>query len=295
MTAPRSSGTTVTVTQADVEQEIARLFGKPSQAGLVIRVHGDDDTGAGRGEAFRELLDSLSMYEFHGDQKEIEVEPPSFEVIATALAVLGESRLKRRVFERILLTFGKHIVDPLGRILDTTPGGMLLANMSAIRDNLMAWIARIKLTKETQDKLTSDLRAVLSDAYLAELAEHEEKVQRPRVAELAKEVLHLIGATFERAFRNWPAHAKTIADSVSRRMASNMTLRESPLVIRERIIEGLEEYLWIETSVELSGAVQQLFQQPRYSGLLDSGPPALKRSSYRQFAEACWDIISENC
>jgi hypothetical protein len=292
MTAPQTGRRQVSVTEADVELEIVRLFGDPNETGLVIRVHGDDNTRTGRIEAFRELLGSLSLYDYRSQE---EVKPPDVESLTGALAVLGEARLKRRVFERILLTFGKHIVDPLGKILDTTPDGILLANMTTIRDNLMAWIARLRLTQETQDKLMTDLLGVLSDEYLAELADHEEKVQRPRVAELAKEVLHLIGEVFDRAFRNWSMHARTIADSVVRRMASSMTLKESPMVIRDRIIEALEEYLWIETSTELTGAVHQLFQQARYRGLLSGGLPDVKRASYRQFAESCWDIISENC
>jgi hypothetical protein len=292
MTVAQTRRRPLTVTEADVEQEIVRLFGTPAETGLVIRVHGEDVTRSGRIEAFRELLGSLTIYDFSSEKQ---VEPPDVEALTAALTVIGEPRLKRRVFERILLTFGRHLVEPLGKIVDTTPEGLLLVNMTQIRDNLMAWIARLRLTQETQDKLTTDLRAVLSDEYLAELAEHEEKVQRPRVTELAKDILRLIGGVFERAFRNWPQHARTIADSVVRRMSSSMTLRESPVVIRDRIIEALEEYLWIETSTELSGAVHQLFQQPRYHGLLAGGPPDLKRSSYRQFAEACWNLISENC
>ncbi|GAB4534866.1 MAG: hypothetical protein Tsb0020_50320 [Haliangiales bacterium] len=294
MREPQSDEIAVAITRADVEQEIARLFGDRSQTGLVIRVHGEDGTDATRSEAFQELLDSLSMYDFHEGSEEIRVLSPDVETIASALAVLGLPRLKPQVFERILLTFGKHIVDPLGRILDTTPGGQLLANIASIRDNLLAWIGRLKLTHETQDKLTRDVRALFNDDYMAELAENEEKVQRPRVAEMAKEVLHLIGTTFDQAFRNWPSHAETIADSVARRMGNNMTLRESPVVIRERIIEALEEYLWIETSMELSGAVQQLFQQQSYRGLTADGPPDLQRSVYRKFAESCWEIIAEH-
>lgn len=293
MSAPPPSKPTLTVARADVEREIMRLFGEPG-AGLVIRVHGEDSTVSGRSEAFRDLLDSLSLYEFRGTAEEIRVEPPDFKAISTALAVLGAPRVKRRLFERILLTFGKRIVEPLGQILDTTPGGLLFSHMANLRSNLLAWIAQLKLTHETQQILTEDLRKQLSDDYLAMLAEHEEKVQRPRVTELAQHVLQLIGTTFERAFRHWPKHAQTIAASVSRRMGTQMTLRESPLVIRGRIVEGIEEFLWIETSTELTGAVQQLCQQTRYQGIIE-GPPAIERATYRQFAEACWDIISENC
>lgn len=294
MSSSRRPAPTLTISQADVEQEISRLFGEHGHAGLVIRVQGEDSTVSGRSEAFRELLDSLAIYDFRGHTEEIRVKPPDVKAITMALSVLGTARVKRRLFERILLTFGKRIVEPLGQILDTTPGGLLLGRMSGLRNNLLAWIAQLKLTHETQQILTGDLRKLLSDDYLTMLAEHEEQVQRPRVAELAQQLLHLIGTNFERAFRHWPSHARIIADSVSRRMGVHMTLRESPLVIRERIVEGIEEFLWIETSTELTGALQQLFQQPRYQGLTE-GPPAIERTTYRQFAEACWDIISENC
>lgn len=304
MPAPPPKG--LTVTPDDVEKEIARLFGDPNETGMVIRVHGGESSMSVRNQAFRELLDSLTMYEFHTpsgaagaalareDSKEIVVKPPDLGDLVKALTVLGEPRLKRRVFERILFTFGKHLVEPLGKILDTTPGGMLLSNMTAVRDNLMSWISRLQLTQETQDKLMGDVSGLLTDRYLSELAGHEEKVQRPRVAELAKQILRVIGSSFERAFRHWSGHARTIADSVVRRMSSNMVLRESPVVIRDRIIEALEEYLWIETSTEVTASVQQLFRQPHFHGLVAS-PPVLKRSSYRLFAEDCWDIISENC
>lgn len=295
MSAQRPSAPAVTVSLADVEREIASLFGEAGHAGLVIRVHGEDSTTSGRSEAFRELLDSLAMYDFRGNsEEEIRVKPPDRKAITAALSVLGAPQAKRRLFERILLTFGKRIVEPLGHILDTTPGGLLLARMANLRNNLLAWIAQLKLTHETQQMLTGDLRRLLSDEYLTMLAEHEEQVQRPRVAELAQHILHLIGTTFERAFRHWPDHARLIGDSVSRRMGMQMTLRESPLVIRERIVEGIEEFLWIETSTELTGAIQQLFQQPRYQGLTEK-PPAIERVTYGQFAQACWDIISEHC
>lgn len=285
----------VTISREDVEQEILRLFGDPSETGLVIRVHGEDANQTGRTQAFRVLLDSLAIYDFHGRTEEIAVKPPDMEAMTRALAVLGAPHLKRRLFEHILLTFGKRIVEPLGQILDTTPGGALLARMSSLREVVLGWIGDLKLTQETQQILTGDLRALLTDDYLAMLAEHEEQVQRPRVTVMAQEILHLIGSTFERAFRHWGTHARSIAESVSRRMGAKMTLRESPMVIRERIIEGIEEFLWIETSTELTGAIRQLFLQPQYRGLTAQGPPEIERRTYRKFAEACWDIVSENC
>lgn len=290
-----SKSQSITVSEADVENEITRLFGNHDQAGLVIRVQGGDGSAAGRSAAFSELLDSLQLYDFHKNRKEIRVAPPDKETIASALAVLANSGLKRRLFERILLTFGKRIVDPMGQILDTTPGGALLERIASIRNNLLDSIRELRLTYETQAILLGDLEKLLSDEYMDMLAEHEENVQRPRVTQLAQDILHLIGTTFERAFRQWPHHAETIATSISRRMGSSITLRESPLVIRERIIEGLHEFLWIETSTELSGAIGQLFGQAQRHGIIGDEMPTLERDTYRQFAEACWEIIAENC
>ena len=295
MASSGSKSQPITVSEADVENEIARLFGGRDQAGLVIRVQGGDGSAAGRSAAFRDLLASLKLYDFHKKREEIRVAPPDKETIASALAVLANPGLKRRLFERILLTFGKHIVDPLGQILDTTPGGALLERMALIRDHLLDGIRKLKLTYETQEILVDDLQKLLSDEYLTMLAEHEENVQRPRVTQLAQQILHLIGTTFERAFRQWPHHADTIASSISRRMGSSLTLRESPVVIRERIVEGIHEFLWIETSTELSGAIGQLFGQARSQGIIGEQEPSLERDTYRQFAEACWEIISENC
>ena len=281
------------LTPADVEREIVRLFGDPTQSPLVIRVQ--DADSAGRVEAFRELLDSLRMYGFQPTSTEILVRAPDAETIARALGVLSLPRLKRELFARILTTIGKHIVDPLAQILETTPGGALHQRMLVLRENLMGWVREIKLTGETQRMLTGDLGRLLSDDYLAMLAEHEVKVQRPRVAQLAHDILRLIATIFDGAFRRWPEHARTIAALISRRMDARLTLRQSPMVIREHVIDGIQEFLWIETGTEIAGAAQQLFLQPKYHGLSDSGPPAIERETYRDFAEACWDIVSSNC
>ena len=289
-----SSNDPITVSPEDVEKEIIRLFGDPNETGLVITVHGGEDSADSRYEAFRELLHSLAIYDFQSQANTVSVRPPDLGTMTKALAILGQPYLKRRLFERILLTFGKRIVEPLGRILDTTPEGLLLERMAVLRDTMLNWIADLELTHETQQMLTDDLRALLSDEYLGMLAEHEEKVQRPRVTELAQEVLHIIGSTFERAFRLWPKHARSIAESVSRRMGTHLTLSESPMVIRERIVEGIQEYLWIETGTELQAVLIQVFSQQQFTGLTKDGTPEIDKESYRSFAEACWDIIAEN-
>ncbi len=127
------------------------------------------------------------------------------------------------------------------------------------------------------------------------LAEHEEQVQRPKVVELAQQVLHLVGAVFQRAFSSWPSHAESIADSVSRRMGPSISLRENPVVIRGRIVEGIEEFLWVETSTELSGALSQLLSQQCYAELVDGPLPTIDRAMYHAFAQACWNLVEQNC
>jgi hypothetical protein len=280
------------VTPADVEREIVRLFGDPAQSSLVIRVHDADESA--RVEAFRELLDSLEMYGIATDG-EILVSPPDHDALTRALSVLSLPRLKRKLFARILTTIGKHIVEPLAAILETTPGGALHQRMLALRGHLIGWVGELKLTHETQRMLTDDLARLFSDEYLTLLAEHEEKVQRPRVAQLAQDILRLIASVFAAAFRRWPDHARTIAATISRRMDARLSLRQSPTAIREHIISGIQEFLWIETGTEIAGATQQLFLQPCYAGISDSGPPEINRETYREFAEACWDIVSRNC
>jgi hypothetical protein len=140
-----------------------------------------------------------------------------------------------------------------------------------------------------------DLRQLLNDDYLSMLAEHEEKVQRPRVKQLAQEVLQLVGSTFQRAFQHWHENAAQIADSVSRRFGKKLRLGAHPTLIRTRIVEALEEFLWVETSAELSGALSQLFGQRVYVGLVAEPRIEVDRSVYHDFAEACWEIIAEHC
>jgi hypothetical protein len=53
--------------------------------------------------------------------------------------------------------------------------------------------------------------------------------------------------------------------------------------------------LWIETGTEIAGAARQLFAQPKYHGLSDGEPPEIRREMYRDFAEACWDIVANSC
>jgi hypothetical protein len=281
------------VSDEDVEQAVLSLFQAEGESGLVVTVHDGAGESASRSDAFRDLLESLEMHG-GGVAHNIEIEPPDFESLQKALGVLGEKRVQRRLFERILRTFGTELLDPLAATLDTDEGGPLVIKMSNLRQRLLKKVERLHLTPETTKILTEDLRNLMNDDYLTMLAEHEEQVQRPLVKQLAQEALHLIGETFQRAFRHWHCNASEIAESVQHRLRGRHKLRESPVIIRNRIIEGLEEFLWVETSTELSGALGQLFVQDKYRGVVDS-PPVVERGLYAQFAATCWEIIQDNC
>lgn len=275
------------ITKKDVEQEVERLFGSE---GVVVRVQSDDPSQSARDAAFNDLLESLRMY---GYTDAVTVAAPDTDAIYKGLAVLAKEHLQRQLFQRILLTFGGKVVNPLVAILDSTPEGVR-KRMTDLRATLLGRVAELKISHETATLLRDDLGKLLTDEYLDMLAEHEEKVQRPLAEKLAHEVLHLIGATFQRAFRRWPHHARTVADSVSRRMGARVSLRTSPKLIRDRIIEGIEDFLWVETSNELDGALRQLLHRYEWSKLVDRPAPEIDRDVYREFAEACWDLVSNN-
>lgn len=287
MTVPQSPPRASLITKQDVEQEVERLFGSE---GVVMRVLSDDPSQSARDAAFGELLESLRMY---GYTDAVTVEAPGTDAIYKGLAVLSKEHLQRQLFQRILLTFGGKVVNPLVAILDSTPDGVR-TRMRDLRSTLLATVAQLKISHETASLLRDDLGRLLSTEYLDMLAEHEEKVQRPLAEKLAHEILHMIGATFQRAFKRWPHHARTVADSVSRRMGARVSLRTSPKIIRDRIIEGIEDFLWVETSNELDGALRQLLQRYEWGKLVDRPPPQIDREVYREFAEACWDLVSNN-
>jgi hypothetical protein len=289
------AGLSPIVTHGDVEQTIRTLFSVAENHDLVVRVQGADDSRE-RNEAFETLRESLAMY--GGDMLEaasLVVAPPSKDSLSRALSVLGKKHLQVRLFEKILLTFGRTLVDPLAKILDRTPGGTLLTHMGTLRLRLFEGVGALRLSQETQQILMGDLERLLNDEYLSMLAEHEERVQRPRAKKLAQEVLHLVGSTFQRAFEHWHDNATRIADSISRRFGTGLKLGTHPTLIRTRIVDALEEFLWVETSGELSGALSQLFSQKSYEGLVAQPRIGVERAVYHEFAEACWDLIAEHC
>jgi hypothetical protein len=280
------------VTSDDVVRELHRLFGAGDDSGLVIRVYGDE--GGAADDTFREMLASLKMYDdrFGADGK-ILVQAPSRATLVRAMSVLGREEYQRRILEHVLSTFGRRLIDPLGEMLDTTPEGSLVARLAMMRDLFLAQIADLRLTPESQQILSGDLRKLLSDEYLAMVAENEERVQRPRVTRLAQEVLRLVGGIFRRAFARWPDHAERVAATITRRLSGQLSLREVPALLREQITHGVEEFLWVETSTEIEGALRALFAEHAHA--IEVEPPKLERETYREFAAACWQLIADNC
>jgi hypothetical protein len=290
-----SAGPSPVVTHGDVEHTIRTLFSAADNNDLVVRVQGAGDIEA-RNDAFGALLDSLAMHNGGAlNATALVVAPPNKQSITRALSVLGKKHLQLRLFEKILLTFGRTLVDPLAVILDRAPGGPLLTHMASLRLRLFEGVGALRLTEETQQILMGDLGQLLNDEYLTMLAEHEEKVQRPRVKKLAQEVLQLVGSTFQRAFQHWHDNAAQISESVSRRFGERLQLGAHPMLIRTRIVDALEEFLWVETSGELSGALSQLFAQKAYQGLVTKPHIEIERGVYHEFAESCWDLIAEHC
>jgi hypothetical protein len=291
-----SAATRPLISTEDVVQEIHRLFDAGPEAGLVIRVYGDA-SGAVSAEAdatFREMLASLRMYDDRfRTEGPLLVQAPSRASLARAMKVLGKDEHQRRILNQVLTTFGRRLIDPLGDTLDARPAGSLMSRLGMMRDLSLAQIADLKLTPESQQIVSDDLRKMFSDEYLAMVAEHEERVQRPRVTRLAQEVLRLIGGTFRNALLRWPDHAGRIAGSISRRLQGEVGLRDVPTLIREQITNGIEEFLWVETSTEIQGALNSLFAEQKSA--VSVAPAPLEREAYREFAGACWQIIADNC
>ncbi|MRG90547.1 hypothetical protein [Polyangium spumosum] len=281
------------ISEQDVEQEIQRLFLAQAGSGLVIRVYGEEGGTAENIEAFREMLTSLRMYDYGSAAGDVLVDAPNRQILTRALSVLAREQHQKRILDHVLTTFGRHLIDPLALILDTTPEGTIISRLSMLRDVFLAQIVELKLTQESQSMLSEDLKRLLTDDYLAMVAEHEERVQRPRVRRLAQQILRLVGSTFHKALRGWPEHAERIASMVSRRMQGKVELREVPTLIRDQICHAIEEFLWVETANEIEGALGSLFSESH--GVMNEPPRELDRSLYREFAHACWDIIAEYC
>ncbi len=275
-------------TTEDVEREIRRLFGDDDGM-LVVNVAGGGD---GADDTYRQLMESLCFH--YGSSEALGtsvVSPPDPQTLAKALRVLARPDLQRRAMDRLLSAFGYRLIEPLRAFLDAGPEGAVMAELVAVRERIVDDVARLGVTPETQRILRDDVERLLTDDYLTMLAENEERVQQPRVRALAQHILSLLGELFHRALQSWPANADRIAHAVTRSIGPQARLRELPRLVRDHIVAGIEEFLWVETSVELEGALGPLFAT--HADMVTE-PPPLDRALYRELAEGCWQLIAEH-
>ena len=66
-----------------------------------------------------------------------------------------------------------------------------------------------------------------------------------------------------------------------------------PLILRDQITEGIQEFLWVETGNEIEGTLRALFAE--YRAAVDVAVATVDRESYHDLAKGCWEIIAENC
>lgn len=275
-------------TSEDVQREIRRLFGDDDGM-LIVNVTGG---GEGAADTYRELMESLRFH--YGSTEALSasiVSAPDADTLAKALRVLARPDLQRRAMDRLLSAFGHRLIEPLRAFLDPGPEGAVMAELVAVRERIFEDVARLGVTPETQRILRDDVERLLTEDYLAMLAENEERVQQPRVRALAQHILRLLGDLFHRALQSWPDHADRIAHAVTRRIGHEVRLRELPRLVRDHLVASLEEFLWVETSVELEGALGPLFAM--HADVLIQ-PPPLDRALYRELAEGCWQLVADH-
>ncbi len=290
--APGALATPALISSEDVRRELYRLFGAGGGSEeLVVSILGGEDDAAAVA-AFDELMRSLAMHaggSSGGGLPDARVATPDAKMIERALLVLARRELQRELLDHILTTFGGHLIDPLTALLDAGPDGAIMARLHLVRQRVLHDVEDLAVTHETRAVLAGDVEKLLSDEYLAMLAEHEERVQRPRARRMAQEILRVIANAFHAALARWPDHARAIARAARRRVGEEVPLRELPVLIRTQVVAGIEEFLWVETSNDIQGALSSMFGAQR--GIL-AEPPELERAAYRAFAERCWQLIT---
>ena len=281
------------VSAADVQQELARLFGGMADRDLVVSVYGDEDA-EGTVSTFHELMRSFEMHGGgHGDVRfqDVLVAAPNATTIERALLTLSHADLQRKLLDQVLTTFGHHLIDPLGAVLNAGPDGALMRELVNVRERVITDLTALQVTSETRSIVIQDITKLMNNDYLAMLADHEERELRPRVRELAQEILRLVGDIFHVALGRWPEHARSIAHAVRRRLSGEVRLAELPHLLREQVLAGIEEFLWVETSNDIEGALRSMFASRR--DIVDK-PPPLERAAYRSFAVGCWKLMTEH-
>ena len=199
--------------------------------------------------------------------QDILVAAPNVVTIERALMTLGHTDVQRRLLDQVLTTFGHHLIDPLGAVLDPGPDGALMRQLTTVRDRVIADLASLQVTSETRSIVIQDITKMMSDDYLAMLVEHEERELRPRVRELAQEILRLVGDIFHKALGRWPDHARSIAHAVRRRLSGEVppapvegrVQAEAP-ALSQRVLPRVPQRVLVQLAVPAPPPV--LRQQP---------------------------------
>lgn len=241
--------------------------------------------------AIRELTQSFAMHGGSIAPGDTRVGAPPAATIRTALRALTDPEARRRALGAALSIFGRRVVAPLEALL-TSRQASPAARLAMFREQLRAQVAALPLASETQRILRTDLDAMLTDEYLAMLADNEERTLRPRLTELARRVLDVLAGTFHRALDRFDANVDAVGDRVVRRIPPQMPLRDLPGALKRGFVDAVADYLTVETGSELRGALATLSRQ--YADVVPAGESlAFADEWYADLAVACWDVIAQ--
>jgi hypothetical protein len=281
------------LTDEEVMREFARLFGGEREGGLRVTVPDAPHDAITGPAALRELVASMHMHDPDSRAGELMVDAPHPRAIARGLSVLAQEENQKALLDRALGTFGRRVIDPLARMLDKHGEGATLNRLGMLRDLFLVQVRDLGLSHESEEILLGDLRKLLDDGYLSMVAEHEERVQRPRGAKLAQSVLRAIGSTFHAELARWKDVSDEVAARIAGRLPRRMPLGDCPRALREAAVTEIEDVLWKATHEVLAAELERLFAKHRDLVPVSPDPPG--RAQYRKLAEAAWTIVTAAC
>jgi hypothetical protein len=288
----RAMFATAQLSEVDGVRVVVKIGGQALPSGFGGTA-GGDEVDEGTRAAIRELTQSLAMHSGVTVPGDAVVAAPPRETISRALHALADPIARGKALGAALSIFGRRVVAPLERLLaarNSGPTARLVQWRAALRNGL----ADLRLAHETTQILRGDLARVFTDEYLHMLGENEEKTLRPRLAELAHRVLDVLASTFHRALDRFGANADRVAIGIVRQLPRSMALRNLPSLVKQGFVAAVGEFLAVETSADLRGALHTLSGQ--YSDVVPAGQPlGFADEWYRDLAQECWDVIATYC
>jgi hypothetical protein len=287
----RAMFATAQLSEVDGVRVVVKIGGQALTTGLGGTADGEIDESTRA--AIRELTQSLAMYSGVTVPGDAEVSAPPLETISRALHALADPVARGKALGAALSIFGRRVVAPLERLLaarDSGPTARLIQWRAAVRNG----VTDLRLAHETTQIIRNDLDRVFTDEYLHMLGENEEKTLRPRLAELAHRVLDVLASTFHRALDRFGSNADRVAVGIVRQLPRSMALRDLPSLVKHGFVAAVGEFLAVETSADLRGALHTLSGQ--YSDVVPSGQPlGFADEWYHDLAQECWDVIATYC